>query len=340
MKFYSCVALLLLALPAHSQDLSAYGNYDFVAGEKVIFEDNFKEDKPNAAPARWKTLGGKAVVLEQGGEKLISIVTYYTLLAPKIKTPVYLPKTYTLEFDYYLDAAYDGNPGVFVSFQNAANEETANIIPNKLNTSFGRPGKENLVGENPPDILNEAFYNKWHHIAIAYGNNQMKVYINQHQVLEIPRCDFTATAVVMGGNASENMNMFFKNFRLAEGGNSIAKGLAEGKLVTHAIRFDVNKADVRGESMGFIRQVADYLKANPAVRFEIGGHTDSDGDDASNLKLSQQRAQAVKSILISQGVTDKQLTVKGYGETKPISPNTTPDGKANNRRVEFVRAAN
>ncbi|MBS1506682.1 MAG: OmpA family protein [Bacteroidetes bacterium] len=340
MKFYFCVALWLLTFSTNAQNLSAYGSYDFVAGEKVIFEDNFKDDKPNTAPARWKTLEGKGVVIEQGAEKIISILTYYTKLAPKTKTPAYLPKTFTVEFDYYLDAGYEGNPGVMVSFRNAANEETANIIPNKLNTSFGRPGTENLIGENPPDILNEAFYNKWHHIAIAYGNNQMKIYINQHMVLEIPRCDFTATSLVMAGDASENMNMFFKNFRLAEGGNSIVKSLAEGKLVTHAIRFDVNKADVRGESMGFIRQVADYLKANPGVKFEIGGHTDSDGDDASNLKLSEQRAEAVKTILLSLGVADKQLSVKGYGETKPLSPNTTPDGKANNRRVEFVRIAN
>lgn len=337
MKFVACCLLIFAVTAVRSQDLSQYNAYDFIAGEKVIFEDNFKDDKPGASPSRWKTLGGQAAVTERGSEKIVSILKYYTVLAPKVKTTAYLPKSYTLEFDYYLDAAYDGNPGVFVSFRNAANEETANIVPSKLNTSFGKPGTDNLVGENPPDILNEAFYNKWHHIAIAYGNNQMKIYINQHKVLEVPRCDFTATAVVMAGNASENMNMLFKNFRLAEGGNSIVKSLAEGKLITHAIRFDVNKAEVRGESMGLIRQVADYLKANPSVKFEIGGHTDSDGDDASNLKLSELRAQAVKAILVNLGVADKQLSVKGYGETKPISPNTTADGKANNRRVEFVR---
>lgn len=337
MKLYYTLALLLISTAAKTQDLSAYTNYDFVAGEKVIFEDNFNDDKPNAIPSRWKTQGGQATVMEQGAEKLVSVLAYYTVLSPKLKTPAYLPKTYTLEFDYYLDAGYDGNPGVFVSFRNAANEETANIIPNKLNTSFGKPGTENLTGENPADILNEAFYNKWHHIAIWYGNNQMKIYINQHKVLDIARCDFSATAIAMCGNASQNMNMYFKNFRLAEGSNSVVKALTEGKLITHAIRFDVSKAEVRGESMGFIRQVADYLKANPAVKFEIGGHTDSDGDDAANLKLSEQRAQAVKNILLNQGVADKQLTVKGYGETKPISPNTTPDGKANNRRVEFVK---
>jgi outer membrane protein OmpA-like peptidoglycan-associated protein len=324
-------------MSSYGQDLRAYAAYDFVPGEKVLFEDNFKDDKEGTAPAHWKLLGGQALVKVVNNEYTVSINEYYTGLAPKMKTASYLPASYTIELDYYLDAGYEGNPGVMVSFQNAAGEEVANIIPNKLNTSFGRPGTDNLTGENPPDILNENFYNKWHHIAMAYSNNHMTIYINQHKVLDIPETNFKATAFVLQGNASGNMPMYFKNFRFAESTNVISQSLASGKLITHAIRFDVNKDEVRGESMGFLHQVADYLKANPTIKFEVGGHTDSDGDDAANLKLSEQRAQAVKRILLSFGVVDSQLSIRGYGETLPISPNTTPDGKANNRRVEFVR---
>lgn len=335
MKIYSTLIFLLFTFSAMSQDLGTYREYDFIPGEKTLFEDILVDDKTGVAPSRWKVVGGQALVKPQGTENVISIAQYYTGLAPKSK--ITLPASYTIEFDYYLDAGYEGNPGVTVSFRNAVGEEVANIVPNKMNTSFGKPGVDNLVGENPPDILNEAFFNKWHHIAIAYSNNKMAIYINQHKVLQVPECNFKATAFVMAGNASENMDMFFKNFRFAENTNVVIKSLASGKLVTHAIRFDVNKAEVRGESMGFIRQVADYLKANPSVRFEVGGHTDSDGDDAANLKLSDLRAAAVKKILVDLGVADSQLSTKGYGETMPISPNTTPDGKANNRRVEFVK---
>ncbi|MBI3218494.1 MAG: OmpA family protein [Bacteroidetes bacterium] len=327
---------LLSSIVSQSQDLNAYAIYDFVPGEKTIFEDIFKDDKEGLAPSNWKLTGGKAVVKMDNNEKIVSILEYYTGLAPKIKNSA-LPKSYTIELDYYLDAGYEGNPGVMVSFRNAAGDEVANVTPNKLNTSFGRSSRENVVGDNPADILNENFYNKWHHIAIAYSNNQMAIYINQHKVLDIPQCDFIATSFQILGNASGNMPMYFKNFRFAENTNVVSQAMAQGKLVTHAIRFDVNKAEVRSESLGLIHQIADYLKANPAVKFEVGGHTDSDGEDAANLKLSELRAQAVKKILIDFGAADGQLTIQGYGETKPISPNTTPDGKANNRRVEFIK---
>jgi outer membrane protein OmpA-like peptidoglycan-associated protein len=79
------------------------------------------------------------------------------------------------------------------------------------------------------------------------------------------------------------------------------------------------------------------MKDNPDIKFEIGGYTDSDGDDAYNMTLSQQRADAVKTQLTSMGIDASRLTTKGYGETKPISDNKTPEGKANNRRVEFVK---
>jgi outer membrane protein OmpA-like peptidoglycan-associated protein len=93
---------------------------------------------------------------------------------------------------------------------------------------------------------------------------------------------------------------------------------------------------MKPESMGEINRITSLMKDHPELKFEIGGHTDSDGDDAYNLKLSQQRADAVKTQLVAQGIDATRFTTKGYGSTKPMADNATPEGKANDRRVEFT----
>jgi OmpA-OmpF porin, OOP family len=117
----------------------------------------------------------------------------------------------------------------------------------------------------------------------------------------------------------------------------LGKKFTDAKIVTHGINFDVNKAVIKPESMGTLNAIVQILKDNPEVKFEVGGHTDSDGDDASNQKLSEQRANAVRTQLITMGIDAGRLSAKGYGETKPIADNKTFEGKANNRRVEFVK---
>jgi outer membrane protein OmpA-like peptidoglycan-associated protein len=89
--------------------------------------------------------------------------------------------------------------------------------------------------------------------------------------------------------------------------------------------------------MGIINEIADLMKEHPEVNFSVEGHTDSDGETDANQKLSEARAQAVKDMLVSMGIDTGRLTTKGYGESSPIAANTTAEGKANNRRVEFVK---
>ena len=83
--------------------------------------------------------------------------------------------------------------------------------------------------------------------------------------------------------------------------------------------------------------MADWLKQNPTIKLEIDGHTDNDGAPELNLKLSQERSGEVKKQLVILGIAAGRLTTKGYGDTKPIQSNAKQEGKAKNRRVEFLK---
>jgi OOP family OmpA-OmpF porin len=119
--------------------------------------------------------------------------------------------------------------------------------------------------------------------------------------------------------------------------NMIGKTFTEAKIVTHGINFDVDKSSLKPESMGTLNMILRVMKDNPGLKFEVDGYTDNSGQATHNLTLSQERADAVKDELIKLGIDPSRLTAKGFGDTKPISDNNTPEGKANNRRVEFVR---
>ena len=112
---------------------------------------------------------------------------------------------------------------------------------------------------------------------------------------------------------------------------------ANSLLITldSGILFDVDKYDVRPEAKRALASLAIVLKEADIKAFEVDGHTDSDASDKHNQILSENRANAVKNFLTSQGIT-AEITIKGYGESRPIASNDTPEGKQKNRRVEII----
>jgi outer membrane protein OmpA-like peptidoglycan-associated protein len=107
------------------------------------------------------------------------------------------------------------------------------------------------------------------------------------------------------------------------------------KIVLRNIFFDYNKSTLRPESEEELKRLLEILHDNKAIHIQIGGHTDSDGNDDYNLKLSDARAKSVVDYLIAKGIDQSRLTYKGFGETLPIAPNDTPENKQLNRRTEF-----
>lgn len=106
-------------------------------------------------------------------------------------------------------------------------------------------------------------------------------------------------------------------------------------VVLHGVNFKLDSADLLPESMIILDKAAKTLVANPKLQVEIAGHTDATGSEAYNLKLSQRRASTVVIYLSQQGVSSDRLRARGYGESRPVTTNKTPEGRAENRRVEF-----
>lgn len=116
----------------------------------------------------------------------------------------------------------------------------------------------------------------------------------------------------------------------------LLRSLGVGKsIVLDDLLFKVNSAEIDERSITLLNQLVDFMKQNPGIRIEIGGHTDSDGSDAYNQQLSEKRAQSAVDYMVKRGIPSGRLEAKGYGEVDPVAPNDSDANKAKNRRVEM-----
>ncbi|MFI5204846.1 MAG: OmpA family protein, partial [Flavobacteriales bacterium] len=181
------------------------------------------------------------------------------------------------------------------------------------------------------------------HISIWRQKERMRVYFNEEKVLDLPKAMAQGvkynSIIFYQPSVDDKNNYAISNLRLAVGApDTRNKLLTEGKWVTHGILFDVNSATIKAESYGTLKEIAGVLKENADVKVKIVGHTDADGDETKNMDLSKRRAASVKETLAKEfSIDETRMETDGMGESKPVDKNTTPEGKANNRRVEFVK---
>ncbi len=333
--------------PEQSPSVINWAKYDFVPGTEIIFEDNHEGEQNGEFPSKWNLVSGTIENANFNGENMIYFLetgNFPNGIVPLLKEPSadYLPDEFTVEFDAYYEKGQFNN--IFtVHFYDAKNKLQKRINDGFIDfyingAKYAHTQTEKKLG-GAKAIHVDRNNSHWRHIGISFNKRALKVYMDDTRLLNIPNIEFNPTGITIATNHSnEEHKQFIKNIRIAKGAVPLYdKVLTDGKFITTGIKFDVNKATIKPESAGTINYVFKMMQDNPDLRFCVEGHTDSDGSDAANQTLSEKRAEAVRAELIRLGISANRLTSKGWGESKPMTGNDTPEGKAQNRRVEFVK---
>jgi OmpA-OmpF porin, OOP family len=317
-----------------------WSQFDFVPGDVIIFEDNLEGEYNGEFPSKWDLVAGTIENARFGDDNVIFFrrATSRQGIVPLIKENQhdYLPDAFTMEFDAYFEAGVH-NQIYYVNLFDMKNQKRImQDLRIYINKAVYEKNEGGYPGATRTHIDDEA---KWRRVSISFNRRALKVYLDDARLLNIPNITDNPTGITIRGNNSQgNHQSFIKNIRIAKGAVPLYdKFLTDGKIVTNGIRFDVNKATIRPESMGVINEIVNLMKAHQELKFSVEGHTDSDGAAELNQRLSEARAQAVMDKMIEMGIAKERLAFAGHGQSKPIANNATSEGKAENRRVEFVK---
>ena len=339
------------------QDTEAqYEQSDFVPGAVAFFEDDLVSEQMGEFPSKWDLVDGSADVANMKGKKCIHFEPGTRIEPLMTNQQSYIPDVFTLEFDFWMnDPKTELSNCYELEFLDADDHDVYEI---RIGESYSKlevacrfistTGDWRESGEGKTWELKK---NDWSHFAMSFNKRALKIYINNKRVINIPNCKSAVRMKIHqagwgGFNGNKN---YMTAFRYAKGAmelydqkvtdmSAVEKAIAEtGKFVTNNILFETGKATLKPESMTEIQKVADYMKKNPSARFEVQGHTDNQGSDAINDPLSQQRAEAVVKALEGLGCDPFNMRAVGKGSHEPVADNKTDEGRAKNRRVEFIK---
>ncbi|HXD79481.1 MAG TPA: OmpA family protein [Puia sp.] len=352
---------------AKGSDWASYSKYDFEPGDKILAVEDFNQDAVGDFPDKWNTNSTGEVQTIGGQEGKWLGLTKRGICLPEFINN--LPDNFTLQFDlacnpnftygsgnFYLEIEPLANPGkdfTRLGFGAARNGVQVYFQANAA-FSHGQTGVR-VFSDDVQTMSNQVDETDWasavaqHNIvkvSVWRQKQRLRVYLNQDKVWDLPRAfqsDKKYTTILFGldNDMLNGDRVLFSNVRLAVGAaDTRNKLVTEGKFSTTGILFDVNSAVVKPESAGVLKDIAEVLQGDPALKVVIVGHTDSDGDGSANMALSKKRAEAVKDALVKQYQIDAaRLQTDGKGATQPVAANSTATGKAQNRRVEFIKTA-
>ena len=335
------------------QTASEYAKSDFVPGDEIFFEDTFENEQMGEFPAQWDLMSGYAEVGSVEGRKVIAFTDDgFAEIQPLMNDQQhFLPDVFTLEFDMYLQTG-DGLGGdeLEIAFGNPDlpnwNGRVEYVVVSFRDDGYSRygwtvqkpNGGDDITGEKllSLDESGTPLKDGWNHFAFSFNKRAFKGYVNGVRVMNVPTAKVPSHFWFNHGG--QYKYACISNVRLAKGAVPLYDRLSsDGKIITYAITFETGKADLKPESMVEINRIAKLMQENPGIEFEVQGHCDATGSDKVNDPLSQKRAEAIVAALVEQGIAESRLTPVGKGSHVPIATNSTDEGRAKNRRVEFVK---
>lgn len=356
------------AVKTDKQSLKSYSKFDFIAGDKIVALEDFSQDAVGDFPAKWNTNSSGEIVTLDGTEGKWLMLGPEGVFYPEFIEK--LPENFTLEFNLASTTEFSFYSGfmrlVFAETTNPAKDfvkwnrfdhEKAKglevgLHPQGADASQGMTFF-NTFTDTPSESLmkNEKSFPAFHapnhnvvKVSVWRQKTRLRLYVDDYKVWDLPRAfnaqaNYNLLAFSNGGYHDPQDKYFISDVRLAAGlPDTRNKLITEGKFSTTGILFDINSAIIKPASYGVLKELSAVLIENPALKVKIIGHTDSDGADGENLSLSKRRSEAVKAALTQEfGIDKLRMETDGKGETDPVAPNSTAEGKANNRRVEFIR---
>jgi len=335
---------------------------DFISGNKVLFLEHFQNDAMGDFPVTWNTNSSGEIVTFDGNN------TRWLQLGNKGQfTPdgiTNIPENSTFEFDLYVTDNYSFySSGFWVNFveikdrrkdftkwkrfSNGTDGVRLWLHPVAADNKRGRTEiktyvNNSLIIENKKEIDEFTKNKNSVHISIWRQKTRIRVYIDDEKIWDLPRAFDNANynSIVFGsGDGKDQAYFYLSNLRLATAGKDTRHAILEtGKFETNEILFDTNKSSIQVSSFSILNELGKVLQENPNLKLKIIGHTDSDGTVSSNQILSENRAKSVKQYFNTHFSIDQiRIKTEGKGESNPVDTNTTQKGKANNRRVEFIK---
>ena len=344
---------------ASDEQPQATTSSDFKRGSVIMYQDDVTAEQVGEFPSKWDLFQGTVETKTLGGVKAIN-PTDNAQIQPLIKEQgAYLPEEFTIEYDFYywnskddvglndikLILAVTKDRSEYPGEGHDVGDLTAFVLKHGVCNTYEH---DYMFNGNKDGAFEYSFKKGWNHVALSFNKRALKVYFNDKRVVNLPRVNQPTWMCFQVPFEYKNLT-FIRNVVIAKGAvalydrnaqdvSAVEKAIQEtGKFVTNNILFDTGKATLKQESMIEIMKVADYMKKNPNVRFEVQGHTDNQGSDKINDPLSQQRAEAIVKALEGLGVDGFNLRAVGKGSHEPVADNKTEAGRAKNRRVEFIK---